>query len=150
MDNAIQTTYEDCTPLIPEVWSGDGDVRTNEQMLEWAKQCGCVFEEADEMTLFIDVDSKDQLKVFWENLPLADKLFDIDKRRHKIRITDSKSGGDHKHIRIALPRLFSPTERILLQACLGSDLKRELISLKRVQNGEQNVVVFFEKEPPNG
>lgn len=33
-----------------------------------------------------------------------------------------------------------------LQAVLGSDLKRELISWKRAQEGEKNVVIFFERK----
>jgi hypothetical protein len=35
---------------------------------------------------------------------------------------------------------------IALQACLGSDLTRELLSVKRAGDGEENVVVFFEKK----
>jgi len=131
---------------VPEVWSGDGKIRTNQQMKEWAEQANCTFEEADEQTLFIDIDTKEQLITFWSNIVLADSLFNIDKRRSKISIKDSKSGGDHKHIRVHLPHKFSAIERVLLQACLGSDLKRELISMKRVQDGEENVIVFFEKK----
>lgn len=36
---------------IPEVWSGDGCIRTNEQMQEWAEHEGCIFEEADSSTV---------------------------------------------------------------------------------------------------
>jgi len=132
--------------IVPEVWSGDGVIRTNEQMEEWAKIEGCRVEVADSRTLFIDIDSNAAYTVFVDNIYLADRIFGIDKRKSNWVCTPSKSGGEKRHIRVKLFREFSLVERILLQACLGSDLKRELISLKRAMDGEDNVVVFFEKE----
>ena len=132
--------------FVPEVWSGDGKVRTNEQMKEWAEKEGCYFEEADDKTLFIDVDTPEQLATFEGNLALAAHLFNIDKRPYNWQRTPSKSGPPHYHIRVHLPRRFSTLERVLLQACLGSDLRREMISMKRVLEGEDNVIVFFEKK----
>lgn len=147
-------TDELLPPITPDVSSGDGIVRTNEQMEEWAKQEGCDYIEATDSELFIDIDTKEQLATFWNNLNLAHRLFDhvpSDKLgywgRQQIKITDSKQGGDHKHIRVKLWAPLDIKDRILLQACLGSDLKRELISWKRAQEGEKNVVIFFEKRP---
>lgn len=133
-----------CYAPVPDVDSGDGIMRTNEQMAEWAEQNGCTFENADDHTLFIDIDSKEQLATFYANLKLADHLFFVDDRT--VKITPSKSGGDRKHIRVGLLFPLPMPTRILLQACLGSDLRREMMSYKRALDGESNVVVFFERK----
>lgn len=45
--------------------------------------------------------------------------------------TRSKSGNAHLYVRIDWPSGLDPVTRIALQACLGSDRKRELLSLLR-------------------
>jgi len=131
--------------ILHEAWSDDGKVRTNEQMKAYAEAAGCTFEEADDRTLFIDIDSDLQYTVFVKNSQLAKKLFGP----MPVKITESKSSNGHKHIRVTLPESWSLLQRLVLQACLGSDLKREMIGLKRQMAGEENVIVFFEKKEQN-
>jgi hypothetical protein len=49
----------------------------------------------------------------------------------------SKSGLPHRHVVVASPRnMLSPAKRIALQAILGSDPLREMLSMFRYLNGD--------------
>jgi len=48
---------------------------------------------------------------------------------------------------VTLERNVEPMERILIQAFLGSDLKREALSWVRIVNNDPNPTLFFEKKP---
>lgn len=48
------------------------------------------------------------------------------------QLTTSKSGN--KHVYITFDRKWEPMERIIVQACLGSDRKRELLGMMRILN----------------
>lgn len=58
------------------------------------------------------------------------------------KFTISKSGRTHCFIRLC--ERITPTERIALQAALGSDGLREILSLKRVQRGDLTPTLLFE------
>jgi hypothetical protein len=57
----------------------------------------------------------------------------------------SKSGLPKRHVTITLDKELSATERVLLQACMGSDRKRELLSYLQVLNGDAHPILFIEK-----
>lgn len=62
----------------------------------------------------------------------------------------SKSGGEKRHLTITLLRVIDNMERIALQAALGSDRKRELLSIIQEVNGDDHPVLFLEmKGAPN-
>ena len=62
-----------------------------------------------------------------------------------VRAAPSKSGNFHITMRIEWPRRLDPVTRIALQACFGSDRKRELLSLLRHEFKTQTPpTVFFE------
>lgn len=74
-------------------------------------------------------------------------------------VTPSKSGGEKQHIRVFLPFNVEPVERIALQAALGSDGVRELLSLRRVRGDDPHPTLFAEtpemmktirRDPQNG
>ncbi len=57
----------------------------------------------------------------------------------------SKSGLPHRHVYLRTNRELSPTKRITLQACFGSDPTRELLSLMRIWlRSERPPTTFFE------
>lgn len=60
------------------------------------------------------------------------------------RDTPSKSGLPKRHITLEVDHDISDIERIALQACLGSDRVREILSLCRVYRGTSPATVFFE------
>ena len=67
----------------------------------------------------------------------------------KAAVTDITLSGTpgHLHCYARVDRKLKPVERVVLQACLGSDRKRELISVARLLlGGKYPTTVFFEKE----
>lgn len=61
------------------------------------------------------------------------------------RVSPSKGGNVHVVMRVEWPRQLDPVTRIALQACFGSDRKRELLSLLRHEFKTQNPpTVLFE------
>lgn len=100
--------------------------------------------------LFLDIDDAESLALFHELLPILKQMYAVE----TVFIKPSKSGGEKKHVTVVLgdsdglfqPEL-TPEQRILLQAVLGSDRKRELLSYKRLLTGarpDEYVTVFFE------
>ena len=132
---------EAATAMIPEAWSGDGLLRTKDQCDEWAAKLGCDVVVASDRQLFIDIDTDYQFELFNKQLSLLKKHFYFG----KVDIKPSKQGLPHRHITVNLYAPYSLIERIALQACMGSDPTRELISVRRAMDQEENVVIFFEK-----
>ena len=102
-----------------------------------------VLPSADE--LFIDIDDaaseehyNDMLRVLTENSPDSDSPLLCETKR-----TTSAHGNAHIYARLG--RELTDVERIAWQACLGSDRKRELLSLLRVLFcPARKPTVFFE------
>jgi hypothetical protein len=111
-----------------------------------AEAKGCVVVVPTNRQLFIDIDSKAALNDFWRCWSVfreQEQLHNEDMVR-----SDSPSGEKHhEHIVITLKRdLESDEERIMLQALLGSDPMREMLSWKRVKLGDKTPTLFFEKK----
>lgn len=89
--------------------------------------------------LFLDIDSVKAYQLFNDKLYLLDYwgVENVDKQ-------PSKREG-HFHIRVRLRKILTNYERIALQACLGSDLTRELLSCVREVNGDPHPTLFLEK-----
>ncbi len=58
----------------------------------------------------------------------------------------SKSGYPKSHVIVTLHNIVSAEERILLQACLGSDRLHELLCYLAKCQGNPHPSVFFEKQ----
>lgn len=106
-----------------------------------AKELGLRVDLPGECELFIDIDSTDDALHFYAMVDVLKEngiVFD------DVTATPSRSGNTH--VRARLPYAVSDTERIALQACLGSDRKRELLSMLRIKlhAGERPPTVFFE------
>lgn len=98
--------------------------------------------EADQ--IFIDLDDEADRAVMLEVIAM------FGRNGYTLRVekeTESKSGKRHVYIRAGFP--LTEIERVALQACLGSDRKREALSIMRtwhVTEGEYvgPVSTFFE------
>lgn len=93
--------------------------------------------------LFVDIDTNEDFIFLNSNI---DKL-----KKHFKSVTFtwsiSKSGGDKKHIIVKMPWPMSEIERICLQACLGSDRVRELLSFISLNHDPLcKPTCFFEKK----
>lgn len=76
--------------------------------------------------LQLDIDTPAQRQQFTAHLGLVQDFVSCVVDRETV------SKGGNSHIYLKLGRAISPTERVALQAMLGSDPKREFLSLMRV------------------
>lgn len=93
--------------------------------------------------LFVDIDSDEAFNTM---VAMRDVLRESGFGLTLRWITDSKSGYPHQHVCLVAWRALTPLERVALQACLGSDRKRELLSFLRIEEKtDRPPTVFFEK-----
>lgn len=94
--------------------------------------------------LQIDIDSDETYAAYVELLSMLQAF-----GREVVLITDvpSKSGLPRRHVTLRYPRNLSELERVAMQACLGSDPKREMFGLLRIETGIEPVTAFFDKNP---
>ena len=97
--------------------------------------------------LFLDIDSAAHLDTFFRNFDLAKAVFGLD---ITYTTTPSRRKADGSHIVITLPKGVTNLERLLWQAILGSDLRREAHSYRNMQRGEERPTLFFEKQETYG
>jgi hypothetical protein len=146
----INPTYEDLfgkvdlqagiEGAVPAASSGDGVLRTIEQCEEWAEKFSCNLRSAGDNQLFVDIDTEAAWALFNYQLKLLEKHLPF----RSWTVSASKQGLPHRHVVIDLAIDYPLLARIALQACLGSDPTRELLSIRRAMDGEENVVIFFE------
>lgn len=99
-----------------------------------------VFPAADELQ--IDIDNEVDYDVFRRHIGILEQHYCTELEPKE---TSSRSGGECKHITVKLPHKVSNTERILLQAVLGSDRTREVLSLLQEWNGDAHPTLFLER-----
>lgn len=118
--------------------------RTLDEAVAIAKTKGCVVRTPAPNELFIDLDSEAAYKTFNQQCNAAPKYLLLNKL-----LTPSPSGEPyHYHVVLQLSRpVRDERERILLQALFGSDLMRELLSWRRLEDGTDPgaISLFFEK-----
>jgi hypothetical protein len=91
--------------------------------------------------IFIDIDNERDMNLMEARI---ETLLKNGIQVEVTRQTPSKTPG-HWHVVLEFDRDLTPTERLVLQACLGSDRKRELLSLLRIWLvPEAPPTVFFE------
>ena len=126
--------------FVSEPDSGDGIVRTFDQCKEWANWLDCDIRLPADNELFVDIDSEDAWKQFEHVWPVMKKHYAM-----RYKSTPSRSGLPKRHVVITLASdKHTLLEKIAMQAALGSDGRRETISIVRALAREDNVVVFFE------
>ena len=98
--------------------------------------------------LQIDIDSVEHYRnflhaaeVIMRNWPFAPAI--------EIEDHPSSSGFPRRHITLTLPFTVEPWQRIALQAALGSDPIREILSATRLMRGDIHPTLFVET-PPGG
>ena len=94
----------------------------------------------DEQTLQLDIDSLPELE--FARKMLKDMRGIV--KWSSVICTVSKSGNWHLYVHLKKPS--ARPWRILMQACLGSDRKRELLNQTYADHGSAGECFFFEKE----
>lgn len=92
--------------------------------------------------LFIDIDTDADYAVFQDHFATIEKHYGI---VGYPAVAPSKSGAPRRHITVTLRNNITHTERILLQAVLGSDRKREMLAWLEELHGDATPVLFLEK-----
>ena len=95
--------------------------------------------------LFLDFDNEaDYILMMNEQFPLLKSFLP---NAIITRSTTSPSGDPgHHHVVVNIGEpVKDARERVLLQAVLGSDRKRELLSWRRIENNDPIPTLFFEK-----
>ena len=110
-----------------------------DQALKLAQEKNCTIELADDVTLQLDIDSEAAFQTFVEQIDRFNRLGIARWNGWTCR----RSASGNRHITVALTDPLPATTRILLQACLGSDRTRELLSFARVLKGEPNPILLF-------
>lgn len=131
----------------PGIWEHYEDISQNRGQIEGkAELVGqtCLF--ADALTLQLDLDTPEAVEHFhhqwnWFCCQL-DFLFDQSVLNQEMK---SRSGNTHVIIKLAHP--LEATERLLLQALLGSDLKRELLNYTRLKTKGEDLTCLFRPKP---
>jgi hypothetical protein len=92
--------------------------------------------------LFIDIDSEWKLQFALVKFNHLNTIFP---KACITRISKSKT-KNHYHVIINVGITLTPLEQMLMQACMGSDVDRELINYRRYIKGEKNPIAFYEKK----
>ena len=106
-----------------------------------AESRGLEVVHSTEDALLLDLDTGAQQDQFMVMLGRAKNIEGLKGLFEKERWV-SKSGRGI-HVVVQLPHSFSVTERLLLQACLGSDPMRELLGMFLERHGEANPIMLF-------
>ncbi len=98
-------------------------------------------------TLQLDIDSADDLKIFYGALPWLSCIahehgFPIREMHYR----QSRTSG-HWHISIRFAKRLPLIERIALQAICGSDRARELCNWERVKCKSAHPILLIQKSP---
>jgi len=112
---------------------------------EIATEKGCIVVRPSNHQIFVDLDTREAFEIFKLKL---EKLNEIFKDNFTVTYTVSKSNRLHAYLHFHKPQRIEA--RLALQAVLGSDPVREMLSLWNWSEGnreEKDVTVFFEKQP---
>jgi hypothetical protein len=118
---------------------------SNDLAFETAAALGLDVVVPDSNTLVLDIDATSLPAYFFELETMLGNFFKIKKRE----VTISKSGN--YHVYLTMEKSFTVLERIALQAILGSDPKKELLSLVREKNPDCRLghpILMFEVPRP--
>jgi hypothetical protein len=103
--------------------------------------------EANE--LLIDIDNEHSFMLFMKQIEIVKKYIGTKPRFNdgSYVVTESRHGLPGRHIVVTLDHDITETERLLLQACLGSDRVRELLGYVQMKNGDAHPTLFLEANP---
>lgn len=112
---------------------------TDEYVQKKAKELNCDVMYGDPHTLLLDIDSDAAWEQFQRQLPIVCEFYNVVDNSYEV--LPSKSGN--RHVIVRLDATLPLTERLMLQATLGSDPRRELLSAAGFMSGQENPVVLF-------
>lgn len=116
---------------------------SSESAFEQAEKTGKKVVLPEPNQLLIDIDDEAALKNYITLEGLLERHWGVEAAVK----TPSPSGRAGRfHVTVTLDRTVTPLERIALQLAMGSDRKREILSLARLEHGDEHPTLFFEKK----
>lgn len=122
------------------------DEQTSDELTRLADGFNCKVYIPPDNVLTIDLDTKEDIMKFPHRLKrLKESGFQVSELGHGWK---SKSKGYHKLVTLGDAHLYSLPEKLMMQVALGSDPKREMITLRRWRRGQKNLrILFMPKQP---
>jgi hypothetical protein len=111
--------------------------KTSKDAAKHAESCGFEVYRGDPTTLLLDIDSGPAFRQFELNRDLVDQLFGIED------YTVWNSQNSKHHVKLKMKKPLPIEMRLFIQTCLGSDVKKELLTYKRILEGETEPVMLF-------
>jgi hypothetical protein len=126
--------------------TGTGGIIVQRTGIQWglkrALKSGLKIVEPKKNELQIDLDGARAVRKYGMQFSILRKAGLTKKWRETIQ--PSKKSG-HVHVTIKLPSKINDLHRVLLQAVLGSDIRREAFNYCRVSKRNKYPIVFFEE-----
>lgn len=133
------------SPINPAK-DGSALAQESDKAFEKAAANGWVVVKPKPNEVQIDIDRLEDLAVYTNNLSILKESAPDLVKKEETHVSPSGEPG-HFHITLTLAQKITPVERIAIQAALGSDRKRELLSYLRTRRGDPVPTLFFEKGP---
>ena len=124
-----------------EMFPYEASTLVSEASFIQAERNGWIVSVPDKRTLQLDIDSDESFEMFKKRMERMESAFDVE----DVFIEPSKSGGQHKHIRVVMTREMDHVNKAFLQLYLGSDSTREFLSFLRIQINDPTPHLLFEK-----
>ena len=130
---------------LQEILETEKYFESREQYVKRMQEEGFKMHYPEDNELLLDIDSKRSLDLFKTKFKRFNEEIMLCGEEATYEIKDSKTEG-HKHIIIKLPFKIETMERIALQAVLGSDLVREMLSIFRYWRDDPYPTLLARKE----
>jgi hypothetical protein len=116
---------------------------TQAQAMEQAEAEGLEVIHGDSQTLLIDLDDAESIRYYNEQLPSIKK--ELEARGNKLTKKQSytSKSGVGRHVILKLKHPLPLEQRLIIQACLGSDRVKEFLSLMRFVDGDPEPCLLF-------
>jgi hypothetical protein len=114
---------------------------SSDRAFEKAKEQGLKVVVPASNELQIDIDTEEDYDLFLAHIKIL-LQFGV----AEFKSAPSKSGLPKRHVTVTLPYDLNHWQRIALQASLGSDRKREILSCIMVMAGDPLPTIFLEKD----
>jgi len=138
------TSYDQNTDLeIKEIEYDPNGMPNSQRAINVALSEGLTVRLPEANELLIDIDNEHSFMLYQKQMDILEKYVGT----NGSKVTESRHGLPGRHIVVTLEHDITETERLLLQACLGSDRVRELLGYVQMKNGDAHPSLFLEAAP---
>ena len=137
------TSYDQNTDLeIKEIEYDPNGMPNSQRAINVALSEGLTVRLPEANELLIDIDNEHSFMLYQKQMDILEKYVGT----NGSKVTESRHGLPGRHIVVTLEHDITETERLLLQACLGSDRVRELLGYVQMKNGDAHPSLFLESK----